>query len=54
MTTTDDNEHGGTVPTYHNFKLKYIEVLNISVATIDENRRGGTVPTHHNFNLKYI
>ena len=27
MTTTDDNIHGGTVPTHLNFKLKNIEVL---------------------------
>ena len=49
MSTTDDNKRGGTVPTYHNFQLKYIEVL-----TTDDNKHGGTVPTHHNFQLKYI
>ena len=54
MAITDDNKRGGTVPTNHNFKLKYIEVLtHISVTTTDDNKRGGTVPTHHNFKLKY-
>ena len=27
VTTTDDDKRDGTVPTNHNFKLKYIEVL---------------------------
>ena len=54
MTTIDDNKCGGTVSTHHNLKLKYIEVLEISLSTTDDNKRGGTVPTHHNFKLKYI
>ena len=27
VTTTDDNKRGWTVPTHHNFRLKYIEVI---------------------------
>ena len=46
VATTDDKKHGGTVPTNHNFKLKYIEVL--------QHYCDGTVLTHHNFKLKYI
>ena len=42
VTTTDDDKRDGTVPTNHNFKLKYIEVLNpISDAPLGSARAPG-------------